>query len=534
MKRALGSVRAAVAVLAIVSASACDSGPKPGQEGAYWAEQLTNETQPAKRDVAIKHLQELKDPSCVPGLVKELAAPISDERPAVVELLGLLGDASHVDAIVATIDPFAGAGRDKEAKQKTNTNEKAVKAIVRIAQRDPKVADNTAAKTTISKLLKSASLDVQLAAITALGDLKAVDVVPDLVEIADGHPNNFIVKNACESLTKIGDPRAAEVMAKLMFFERDGVSFYREASYGLFVLGKPALPVLEQLWKGEFKPIEQLHIDPLVMKTKAVVVYGDLADPSTFDRLIEAAQTEGSTTGPALLRIEGQRAAGRIGLEKVSAGLKKQMDNVDISQSEHALAALAQMGRREIAAPLWSMTTADGYLKNCKGQDNTEEQCKFNEAQVRTVRLLHWSRLAPGSAAADFDKALAAEQNPKVKEAMEKAKARIDVARECDGKVPCLIEKLKSDSAVARDRAAYELLWQNTDEARDALIGALTDKDNEVRYAAIMGVLRRMPKDNVAIADKVKAQLEAEKGQTQYIRINEDLKRLEIRLRRGY
>jgi HEAT repeat protein len=534
MKRALRSLRVAVAALAIVSTSACDSGPKPGQEGAYWAQKLMEETEPGKRDAAMKHLQEVKDPSSLPLLVEELKKPISDERPAVVELIGLLGDASHVDAIVSAIDPFAGAGRDKEAKLKTNTNEKAVKAIVRIAQKDPKVADNATAKTAISKLLKSNSMDVQLAAITALGDLKATDVVPDLVEIADGHPNNFIVKNACESLTKIGDPRAAEVMAKLMFFERDGVSFYRESSYGLFVLGKPALPVLEQLWKGSFKPIEQLHIDPLVMKTKAVVVYGDLADPSTFDRIVEAAQTEGSTTGPALLRIEGQRAAGRIGLDKVVAGLKKQMDNVDISQSEHALAALVQMGRREIAGDLWAMTTADGYMKNCKGQENTEDQCKFNEAQVRNVRLLNWSRIAPGSAYGEFEKALAAEQNPKVKETLEKVKARLEVARDCDGKVPCLIEKLKAESAVARDRAAYELLWQNTDEARDALIGALTDKDNEVRYAAIMGVLRRMPKDNVAIADKVKAQLDAEKGQTQYIRINEDLKRLEIRLRRGY
>lgn len=534
MKRALQSLRVAVAALVIVSATACDSGPKPGQEGAYWAQKLMETQEAPKRDAAMKHLQEVKDPTSLPLLVEELKQPISEQRPAVVELIGLLGDASHVDALVSAIDPFAGAGRDKEAKLKTNTNEKAVKAIVRLAQKDPKVADNAAAKGAIAKLLKSNSMDVQLAAITALGDLKATDVVPDLVEIADGHPNNFIVKNACEALTKIGDPRAAEVMAKLMFFERDGVSFYRESSYGLFVLGKAALPALDMLWKGDFKPIEQLHIDPMVMKTKAVVVYGDIADPSTFDRIIEAAQTEGSTTGPALMRIEGQRAAGRIGLDKVVAGLKKQMDNVDISQSEHALAALAQMGRREIAADVWAMTTSDGYMKNCKGQDNTEDQCKMNEAQVRNARLLNWSRMAPGSAYADFEKALAAEQNPKVKETLEKVKPRLEVARDCDGKLPCLVEKLKSESALARDRAAYELLWQNTDEARDALIGALTDKDNEVRYAAIMGVLRRIPKDNVAIADKVKAQLESEKGQTQYIRINEDLKRLEIRLRRGY
>jgi len=524
----------ALATLVALLTSACDSGPKPGQEGAYWGQKLLEEKDPAKRDAAMKHLQEVKDPTSLPSLYEEVKQPVSEQRAAVVELIGLLGDASSVPALLTAIDPLAGAGRDKEARQKTNANEKAVRALIRLSQKDPKIAENSEVQATVMKLLKSNSLDVQLAAITALGELKAKDAVDVLVEIADGHPNNFIVKNACEALTKIGDARAAPVMAKLMFFEREGVSFYRESSYGLFILGKASLPVLESLWKADFKAIEQFHIDPMVQQTKAIVVYGDLADPSTFDRILEAAQTEGGATGPALMRIEGQRAAGRIGLDKVAPGLKKQMDNVDISQSEHALATLVQLGRREIAADLWGMTTADGFMKNCQGQDNTAEQCKFNELQVRKVRLLNWSRIAPGSAFADFEKALASEKNEKVKAEMEKVKPRLEVARDCDGKVPCLIEKLKAENPLARDRAAYELLWANTDASRDALVGALTDKDNEVRYAAIMGVLRRLPKDSTALADTVKAQLDAEKGQTQYIRINEDLKRLEVRLRRGY
>lgn len=531
------SLQMCAAVLATCVAllsSACDSGPKPGHEGAYWGQKLLEEKDPAKRDATMKHLQEVKDPTSLPLLYEEIKQPISEQRASVVELIGLIGDGSSVPALVAAIDPLAGAGRDKEARMKTNANEKAVRALIRLSQNDPKVAENTEVKTAVMKLLKSNSLDVQLAAITALGDLRVTDAVDVLVEIADGHPNNFIVKNACEALTKIGDPRAAEVMAKLMFFEREGVSFYRESSYGLFILGKAALPVLDSLWKANFKAIDQFHIDPLVQQTKAVVVYGDIADPSTFDRIVEAAQTKGGVTGQALMRIEGQRAAGRIGLDKVTPGLKKQMDNVDISQSEHALAALVQLGRREIASDLWAITTADGYLKNCKSQDNTEDQCKMNELQVRRVRLLNWSRIAPSSAFTEFEKAIASEKNDKVKAEMEKVKPRLEVARDCDGKVPCLIEKLKAEAPVARDRAAYELLWVNTDESRDGLVSALTDKDNEVRYAAIMGVLRRLPKDTVALADIVKAQLASEKGQTQYIRINEDLKRLEVRLRRGY
>jgi HEAT repeat protein len=159
----------------------------------------------------------------------------------------------------------------------------------------------------------------------------------------------------------------------------------------------------------------------------------------------------------------------------------------------------------------------------------------MNELQVRKVRLLNWSRIAGANGLADLEAAIAAEKNEKIKAEMTKVKPRLVVAKDCDGKgVPCFVEKLKDADAMARDRAAYELLWTNTDESRDALVSALTDKDNEVRYAAIMGVLRRLPKDGVALADTLKTQLDGEKGQTQYIRINEDLKRLEVRARRGY
>jgi HEAT repeat protein len=532
------ALRAAALVFVVGSAvavGACDSSPKPGEEGAYWGRKLIEEKDFGKRDVALKKLLEVKDKGSLPFLHDELKQPVSELRPQVVELIGLIGDATSLDPLVDVIDLSAGAARDKSTRLKANANEKAVKALTRLAADNPAFTTNPKLIETVRKLAGSDSLDVQLAAIFALGELKAKDAVDELIKIADGHPNNFMVKNACEALTKIGDPKAAEVMGRLMFFERDGASFYRESSLGLFVLGKDALPTLQQIWDNKFAPIESMHIDPLVQKTKTVVVYGDLADPSTFDRIVEAATTEGSTTGPALLRVEGQRAAGRIGIDKVSAGLKKQIDNVDVSQSEHALAALVQLGHREIAGDVWKMTTADGYMKNCTGQDNSEEQCKLNETQVRKVRLLHWSRIADGAALANLDKAIAAEQNAKVKDEMTKVRPRLEAAQACAGKgVPCWQEKLKDATAAARERAAYELLWVNTDESRDALVEALTDKDNETRYAAITGVLRRLPKDGAALADKVKAQLAAEKGQAQFIRINEDLKRLEVRLRRGY
>jgi HEAT repeat protein len=341
-----------------------------------------------------------------------------------------------------------------------------------------------------------------------------------------------MVKSACESLGKIGDPKSVPSLIRLMFFERTGVSFYREASYALFQVGAPAVPALIDLYEGKAKNLDELHVDPNLQKTKAVVVMGDLGDPSTFKYVEAAAGNTGEDTASALLRIEGMRAAGRLGLEKVVPSMLKRFDNPDISQSEHDLATLTQLGKKQIAAELATLVGSDGFLKNCK-KKFTEDQCKFSEAQIRKPRIIALTRLGAGPELAAVEKMITAEKNEKVKAALEEAKPRLVVGKDCAGKgVACFKSHLKDKEAPARERAAYELVWTNTDEARDALLDALHDDDNEVRYAAIIGVGRRLPQDK-KLADVLQKQLDEEKGKTQFIRVNEDLKRLEIRVRRG-
>jgi len=132
-----------------------------------------------------------------------------------------------------------------------------------------------------------------------------------------------------------------------------------------------------------------------------------------------------------------------------------------------------------------------------------------------------------------MDGMVAEEKNAEFKTWMTEQAERVTAAAECKNDVKCWTGKLKDKSPRVRERAAYELVWANADDARDALFDSLTDEDNEVRYAAIIGIGRRLPKDGKAMADKVAKQLADEKGKTQFIRVNEDLKRLEIRLRRG-
>jgi HEAT repeat protein len=511
---------------------ACDSGPKPGEEAVYWAKQLNTASDIPKRDAALNHLVELKDKKALPGLYEALkqTGAAAELRPKIAELIGIIGDDTSVQPLVDAVDWSAGAGRDKETRAAANTNEKIAKALAKVGKGDDqKVVD------TLKRLCDNNNQDAQLAAVVALGELKANAGVDKLIEVADGHPNNFMVKNAVEALGKIADPKASRVLGKLLFFERQGVSFYREASYSMFLIGKDAMPVLDEIYDAKFKEIDDFHIEPGVQKTKAVVVYGDLAIPDAKKKVLAGVDAQGNDTATALLRIEATRAAGRNGWKEAVPDLMKRIDTVDISQSEHPLAALTQIGEVSAAEGIYAMSTSDGFLKNCVGQKNPEDQCKFSEVQIRKPRVLAFTRL---SRDAGKMKALVdGEKNEDFKKWIGEQGERVVAAAECKTDVACWTGKLKDKSPRVRERAAYELAWAATAGnagARDALIEALTDDDNETRYAAIFGVGRNLPKDDGALANKLAKQLADEKGKTQYIRVNEDLKRLEVRARRGY
>lgn len=510
--------------------SACDTGPKAGEEALYWGKKL-NEGPLEKREAAMQHLVELKDPKALPFLYEALKGPAAEIKPEAAQLIGIVGDASSIDPLIGAIDWSAGAGRDKETRLNANTNEKIAKALGRLGKGDDaKVVD------ALKRLTTANNPDVQLAAVVSLGNLGAKGAVKDLVEIADGHSNNFMVKNAIEALGKIGDAEAVPVLIKMLFFERQGVSFYREASYALFQIGKPSVEPLLKLAKGQWHEagIDELHVEPNLQRTKALVVLADIGDPAAFPMIAETVDLQGNDTATALARVEAARAVGRLGLVNATPGLVKRMSTVDISQSEHALAALTQLGKKDVVPQLVAMSTMEGYVKQCKAEGNDEENCKFSQAQVRKPRLLALARLGGGAELDGYEKMIAAETDPKLKAWMEEQKPRLVAAKECGDKTDCWVGKLKDGNAKVRERAAYELMWKRGGDkaAVDALFAALADEDNETRYAAILGVLQSLPKDKNA--DEVTKILEAEKGKTQFVRINEDLKRVEIRLKRGY
>jgi HEAT repeat protein len=533
--------------------TACDSGPKPGEEGVYWGKKAL-EGDLKSRETAMTHLVQLKDPKSLPALQGVMKSDAVDLKPQAAQLIGEIGDAQSVDALVEGVDWNAGAGSDRKSRKAATANERIAQALPRVA----KPGDEKAIEA-LKRLSGSNHLNTQLAAVIGLGELDAKSAVQDLIDIADGHPNNFMVKNAIMSLGKIGDEKAIPILVKMLFFER-GVSFYREASYALFELGKPSVSPLIQVYQGKYEPISELHVEAGIMKAKALEVLTDIGDERVIPFALETGSVVASDTGGVLARAKAHIALGRLGVEKAAPILMKHWDDVDVSKSEFAVQAIAQIGARQAARPLLAMSTHAGFIDQCvKKQQNAEGACRFSEAQVRKIRLEALSRLAGGELLADWD-AMIAESDKAAAEEAEKAKTRegaekqvaeqaakghaktkellierkpmLEAAKECAVDSACWAGKLKSDNPRVREKAGYELLFKSDPASMPALMQSLGDQDNEARYAAILAVWRRLPEQGgVARIDEI---LKAEKGKTQFVRINEDLKRLRVKVARGY
>ncbi|MFH1808015.1 MAG: HEAT repeat domain-containing protein [Pseudomonadota bacterium] len=516
----------------LVGGTACtDNGPK---DAKYWGSKLIKD--PKLREQAVSELKKLKDPACVPDLIAALKID-GDHRGDVAFLLGELKDKSAVPALVAGIDYAVGAGRDKESKSKNSANTKIAEAL-------GKIGDMTAAEPLI-KMLKSRDQYVQLAAVRALGVLKAPQAVEPLMDITENNENNFMIKNAIMSLGDIGDAKAIPLLIKMMFFER-GVSFYRESSYALFQFGRDAVPALLDAYEGKNEQVASLKLDPAVAPAKVAVVLGDIGDPRGLPviRKIATFDDEQSPMGMGpLARANAMRALGLIGDKGAVAILKNGLFEIDVSMREFPTEALGLVGDRGVCPDLFKAASHEPYWTDCKKAGYDDEACKNSEWEVRQLSSEWLSRLCDQSYTDKFKQMLDGEKEERVKRMLEVDMARLDAAKECTDKADCWVGKLKTfaaegankdlvaQAARIRDKAGFELSYLADPKTAPALLDALQDPDLEARFAIAVALLRLLPKDG---ADKVEKILDDEYGKATYIKVNEDLKRLAVKMRRGY
>ncbi|MBF5043653.1 HEAT repeat domain-containing protein [Aggregicoccus sp. 17bor-14] len=398
------------------------------------------------------------------------------------------------------------------------------------------------------KLLAVPDNYTRVEAINALGAIRAKEAVEPLAQLAtDDHTDAQVAKRSIEALGRIGDARAVPALVKMLTQERRNVSFYPESSFALFQLGRPAgdalLPVLEGKDAQLASWAQGRRILPASYYSKAAQVLGDLRDRRAEGALMQRlAFSDSDPRIQAIVRMQAADALGRMRTQAAIKPLTAMLVETDPVVRAAYVRALVHLGGRDAIPALQKAATQGNWWAR--------------EAAVEGITLLGDARelpllqkLAAAEPAAtqaecqkqDYD---GCDEAPKLGQeraaAYTRLSQRLQAAQACGQDAACWGARLqdpKADAGVVR-RAALELGRAASAAHADALVARLDERDTETR-ATVIQALDWMVEGNKDAGAKVRAalprmnqQLEQERGRTEFMKVNEDLRRLVVRLQR--
>jgi len=484
---------------------------------------------------AVSVVGDKKEASAAAGLKKILATeetstPGDQHRVAAIKALVKIGDKSAVEDIMKAINLEAGTSSDPFDKNANRTNEHAAQAL-------GKLGDKKACGI-LQQLMERSRYDYAvLKAIRALGRLQCVGSVEAVSKVALKHENKFMRKNSVVALGDIGDLAATDTLVMMMFVEYLGVSFYREASFALFQLGSGVANKLLETMDGNNEDVNNYFktrggLPITAVKAKCGFVLGDLRDKRAVKPLLEAFKSAAEKPDPVLL-VYSSAPLGALGDKRAVKIMAKEMLSLDASQRDPIMSALNQLGDRSVVKDMIKGMTAKHFVDTCVklGYASKEACAKDKAAMFGAVKAAtdHASNLAGAAHHDAFQKVIDGTEVPEIKKYIQERMVRVAAAKECDEDSACWIKKLTDKSHLVREKAAWELKRKADPATLGALKKALRDKNTYVRAAAISAYWSFG--DKSAAAD-IEQQLEDEDGASTFVKVNEDLKRLLVALKR--
>ncbi|HWE23381.1 MAG TPA: HEAT repeat domain-containing protein [Myxococcales bacterium] len=521
----------------------CACKPADPKEPATWIKRLSD-SDPRVRQQAVRELRKLKAKTAAPQVADLLKDPVVREEAATT--LRDIGSPAEVPALLDAVDTTVGAGSDTATRAAIRTNASIAEALGEIG--------DASAGPTLLRLARSKDDLVRLEAVQALGAVKFKEAVPELSLLVDDQTAPpLLVKKAIVALGEIGDPAGIPALQHALVIERQGVSFLPEASYALFQLGPAAVQPMIRVARDEDPAYLKWAHDntrpPAGTYAKAALVLGDLGDARAIPVLLEKLRYRDPdpSAGTAriltnLVRQFAANALGRLRAKDAVApilALVQTRDPQDYDLVSFCAEALVWIGDRGSAREMMKRAEmGDIRLRILVAQDAAlfGDELVLRQFDAIAAR----ARKSPVSQCARELEAL------QLGDAGDKAcdtvaaqfdglTAPIQASRNCKDSVPCWLDKLKDTEALLRARAAYELGRHGAGEAVPALVQAAADQELVARVAAIralewlIGVPAAQPQLKAG-ADKLAAQLAAEQGRVQFIRVNEELRRLQARL----
>lgn len=487
-------------------------------------------------EAAVKTVRKKAAKEAVPGLLQILAVPDSSvpndkHRVDAAKALADIKDPSAVEPLMNAVDLGVGTSSDPKDKNANATNENIAEALGRLG--DKRACGK------LTELMKKSRHDYTvLKSVRALGEIGCKDSIGALSDIALKHDNKFMRKNAVQALGDIADPAATDTLVQMMFIEYQGVSFYPEASFSLFEIGPAVAPALLELLAGKNDAVNKYFektggMKDTAIKAKAGFVLGDLRDARAVEPLIEAFKAA-VAAGDGVLAVYSAAPLGALGDKRAVPVLKEQMLTLDSSQRDPFMRALVQLGDRSVVPDMILAMSEQHFVDTCVKQGLADKETCAGDKDAMQGALMaatdHASNFAGPEHAESYNKAVEAVSIPKLKEYMKARGARVEAAQECKTDVKCWIGKLSSENAFVREKAAWELSWAKDPSSLDALTKALGDKDTFVRSAAIAAYWAF---GNNKAVPAIEKQLAEDEGAATYAKVNQDLKRLLVHLKRA-
>ncbi len=527
------SIAVLVASLALVGCKGDPSKPE------YWQKAISGGKVKKDRQKAIEELRSGKrmNASFLPMLHGLLASEKHAEvKKDLARLIGEQKDPSSVEPLTTALD-MGNPDREGQALNKEIAN-----ALTAIGDKK--------AIPTLKKLAKMRDPFTQVEAVDGLGALQATEAVDDLMELASNEATEaFITKKAIIALGNIGDPKAVPVLVNMMFKERKGISFYVESSFSLYQIGAPAADALLPVVTGEDKKLlawaEQNRVLEAALFAKAAQVLGDLLDARAEKPLLARLGYENQMLDVKLfVRMRTADALGRLRSGAAVKPLSGMLGEEETNARAEYIRALQRIGGRD-AIPALVKSAAAGSWDG-------------REPSMAAIAML-----GDGSDLAAFDKFTKEEEkqtlaecksNPDfkgcdkpadlVKEhlaSIAKMKANLEVAKGCGKDLGCWGEKLKDAKAApeVRERAALELGRAGKGEHLTLLASLLKESNLDLRLAIIQSaqwILHANPDVRAKakeLAPALAEQIAQEKGKTEFVKVNEDLRRLLVSFNRG-
>ncbi|WP_224241887.1 HEAT repeat domain-containing protein [Hyalangium gracile] len=519
-------------VLAVLVLSGCKGDPKTPE---FWEKKLAS----AKRaDGRVQVLESLRSSGnlqegFLPMLHARLAAEKRPEvKAALARTIGDLKSPTSLEPLQAALDPSA-------------TDSDTALANKELAAALGRLGDARAAPA-LTGLLRAKDNYTRIEAIQALGLLRAPQAVEPLVKLAsDEETENFLKKKAIEALGRIGDAKAVPVLMRMLTQERQGVSFYVESSFALYQVGTPAADALIAAMEGRdtelTKWAQQNGVHPASYAMKGAQVLGDLRDRRAEAALIKQLSfTDSNPQVQALVRMQAAEALGRMRSTAAVKPLAALATEEDPTVRTSYVRGLVLLGGRD-ALP--SLTKAAGqgdwYAREVAMRavallGNDQEQQLFTKWAQNEPALATKECQEYGGDGCDNPEALGMKRG----ETILRYGKVLEAAKACGADPGCWAQKLGDKDPRVVERAALELGRKGSPQHAVAMAEKLAEKDLDTRFALIQA-LDWMVGDSKEAATKarealpkIQAQLADEKGNSQFVKVNEDLRRLAFRLER--